>query len=604
MVTGGQDAVAGWIEKTMKLGSTFWFPRFTLVQHLLILSLTVLLPQVLLGSLIAWRYTSEQKMSLEREVTVIVRERVASLDRELEGIVGALQALATSPLIEQNDYGRFREQAIHLLSFRGTAIVMRDSAGRHIINTLQPAAAAPLQSTDADLLANDAVIFHTKAPAISNLYIGASTGRPFVNVGVPVIRDNEVRFVLAMAIDPVTLSDSLLRQTPKGWTGAIIDRKMLIIARSVAQERYVGQPASQPTTERLVGESGSFHGGATLEGAPVFSAYQTSALAGWTIVFAIPEKMLNAPLRDLWRTLLLMGLSAIALSLLGAFLYGGILRRSLGMLAHSARHVGRANFVAGGRTAVIEMDEVGRLLDMADADLKRKDAHQRTLLHELDHRVKNTLAIIQSLVTQSVRGSASPEHFREAIIGRVMALARSHEVLSAANWNEPELSAVARAILARESERVAFEGDRLSLEPRVVVAFAQIFHELLVNAEKHGSLSSPAGRVTLTCRLEGTSIQIRWIETSSEPPPVAAIKGLGTTIVRICIERQLGGVCHFEAAPEGLRFEATIPLRSELGLNATAMEQTPARKSEGGRTLEAAPTSASQTGAQTFIALD
>ena len=577
----------------MKIGSASWFPRFTLVQHLLILSLTVLLPQVLLGALIAWRYTSEQKMSLEREVIVIVRERVASLDRELEGIVGALQALATSPLIDQKDYRRFQDQAVHLLSFRGTAVVMRDRDGRHIINTLQRVGATPLQSTDPDLLANDAEIFLTKESAISNLYTGATTNRPFVNVGVPVIRDNQVRFVLAMAIDPVTLSDSLLRQTPKGWTGVIIDRKMLIIARSVDQERYVGQLASQPIRERLVGESGSFHGARTLEGEPVFSAYQKSALAGWTIVFAIPEKILNAPLHDLWRTLLLMGLSAIALSLLGAFLYGRILRQGLNRLAHSARHVGRANFVAGGPTAVIEMDEVGKLLALADADLKRKDAHQRTLLHELDHRVKNTLAIIQSLVTQSVRGSASPEHFREAIIGRVMALARSHEVLSAANWKDPELASVAGAVLARETERIHYEGDRVSLEPRVVVAFAQIFHELLANAEKHGSLSRPDGRVTLIWRLERADLHILWVETSSEPPDVAALKGLGTTIVRICVERQLGGTCRFEAAPEGLRFEASIPLVSELGVNGAAMAPLVHPTSEGGPLAGTAPTSAS-----------
>ena len=577
----------------MKLGSTYWFPRFTLVQHLLILSLTVLLPQVLLGTMIAWRYTNEEKVSLERAAVVMVRERAASLDRELEGIVGALQALATSPLIDMGDLTHFRNQAIQLLSFRGTAVVMRDRRGRHIINTLQTADAAPLTSTDADLLANDAVIFSTKVPAISNLYIGATTNRPFVNVGVPVIRDNEVRYVLAIAIAPSDLGKSLLRGAPADWTGAIIDRNMRIIARSVDQERFVGQNASQAVLDFVVGESGSFHGGLTLEGTPVFTAYKKSALSGWTVAFAIPETILNAPLGELWRTLLLMGLFAIALSLLGAFLYGRVLRRSLRTLARSARSVGRQDFVPGGPTAVIEMDEVGKVLALADADLKRKDAHQRTLMHELDHRVKNTLAIIQSLVTQSVRGSASPEHFREAINGRVMALARSHEVLSAANWKDPELASVAGAVLARESERIHFEGARVSLEPRVVVAFAQIFHELLANAEKHGCLSRPEGRVTLTWRLEGAAIHILWVETSMEPPQVASLKGLGTTIVRISIERQLGGTCQFEATPAGLRFEATVPLVSELGVNGSVLTRGAHPKNEGGPIAEAAPTSAS-----------
>ncbi len=565
----------------MKLRSAFWFPRFTLVQHLLILSLTVLLPQVFLGALIAGRYTSQHKLGLERAAIDAARDRSAGLDRELEGMIGALQALATSPLIDTNSFGRFRAEALQLLSFRGTAIVMRDRAGRHIINTLQPADAPALVSTDPDLLANDAVIFATKAPAVSNLYIGAVTKMLFVNVGVPVIRDNEVRYVLAIAVAPETLRNSLLSNTPEGWIGVILDRKMQVIARSTEQELFVGKLTARPMQELLVGESGSFHGGFSLEGLPIFSAYQKSLLAGWTVAFAIPEDMLHAPLRDLWRTLLLMGLSAIALSLLGAFLYGRILRRGLNMLARLARRVGRDDFSPGGPTDVREMDEVIKLLATADADLKLKDAHQRTLLHELDHRVKNTLAIIQSLVTQSVRGSTSPEHFREAIIGRVMALARSHEVLSAANWKDPELGSVAGAVLAREAERIHCEGDRVSLAPRVVVAFAQVFHELLANAEKHGALSRAEGRVTLTWRLEGGGLHILWIETSSEPPAVAALKGLGTTIVRICIERQLGGTCHFEAAPQGLRLEAIVPLVSDLGVNGAAMDPALATERKG-----------------------
>ena len=576
----------------MQYGSTYWFPRFTLVQHLLILSLTVLLPQVLLGTLIAWRYTSGQQQSLEQSAVIMARERGASMDRDLEGMIGALQALATSPLIDQYEFGRFREQAFQLLNFRGTAVVMRDRCARHIINTLQQADAPQLISTDPDLLANDARIFLTKAPSVSDLYVGAVAKKIYVNVGVPVIRDNEVRYVLSIVIAPETLRRSILRDTPKDWISVIIDRKMRIITRSVEEDRFLGLPASKSLREHATGESGSYHGALSLDGTPVFTAYERSQLSGWTVAFAIPETILNAPLHDLWRTLLLMWLSAIALSMLGALLYGRVLRRGLRMLARSAKRVGQADFIGRCQTAVIEMDELAKLLTQADADLKCKDVHQRTLLHELDHRVKNTLAIIQSLVTQSFRGSASSEHFREAIIGRVMALARSHEVLSAANWKDPDLASVAGAVLARESERIEVEGDRVNLAPRVVVPFAQIFHELLANAEKHGSLSRPDGRVTLTWRLQGSSLHFSWVETSAEPPTVAALKGLGTTIVRICVERQLGGSCRFEAAHDGLRFEAVVPLKSDLGLNATPINREGLPKNESRPMSEIAPTSA------------
>jgi two-component sensor histidine kinase len=162
-----------------------------------------------------------------------------------------------------------------------------------------------------------------------------------------------------------------------------------------------------------------------------------------------------------------------------------------------------------------------------------------------------------------------------------MALARSHEVLSAANWKDPELASVAEAVLARESARIHIEGDRLSLEPRVVVAFAQIFHELLVNAERHGALARPDGRVNLSWRREGGKLHLLWVETSSKPSDIEALQGLGTTIIRICIERQLGGVCRFEPEAAGLRFAATIPLHSDLGANAAVIEG-PGKAGQGG----------------------
>ena len=577
----------------MKLRSAFWFPRFTLIQHLTILSLTVLLPQVLLGALFAWRHTEEHRQTLEHVAVVLAKERSAALDRELEGMIGALQALATSPLIESGDLSGFRKQVTSVLRFRGSAIILRDRTGQQFLNTfLRPDEKLPI-STDPELMVAGEKVFQSRAPAFSNLYIGAVTQHPFLMAAVPVLRNGDVPYVLAIAISPDSLSQSILQGAPEGWVGSIVDRNMRIIARSVDQERFVGQLTGEAMRRRLTDESGGFHGAVSMDGTPMFVAYQRSALSGWSVHFLVPETILDAPLRDLWRTLLLMGVVAIAVSMLGAYLYGSMLRQSLSMIARAARCVGQDNFKPAGPTSVLEMDEVSSLLTQADADLKRKDEHQRTLLHELDHRVKNTLAIIQSLVTQSVRGSASPEHFREAIIGRVMALARSHEVLSAANWKDPELASVAGAVLAREAERIHYEGDRVSLEPRVVVAFAQIFHELLANAEKHGSLSRPDGRVTLIWRLERADLHILWVETSSEPPDVAALKGLGTTIVRICVERQLGGTCRFEAAPEGLRFEASVPLVSELGVNGAAMAPLVHPTSEGGPLAGTAPTSAS-----------
>jgi hypothetical protein len=151
-------------EKIMKLGSALWFPRFTLVQHLAILSLTVLLPQVLLGALFVWRQTEEHRQTLEHVAIVMAKERAAALDRELEGMIGALQALATSPLIESGDLSGFRKQVTSVLRFRGSAVILRDRTGQQFLNTfLRPDEKLPI-STDPELMAAGEKVFQPGFP--------------------------------------------------------------------------------------------------------------------------------------------------------------------------------------------------------------------------------------------------------------------------------------------------------------------------------------------------------------------------------------------------------------------------------------------------------
>jgi two-component sensor histidine kinase len=151
-----------------------------------------------------------------------------------------------------------------------------------------------------------------------------------------------------------------------------------------------------------------------------------------------------------------------------------------------------------------------------------------------------------------------------------MALARSHEVLSAVHWEWPELGEVAKAVLGRESARLVYSGPRVSLTPRAVVPFAQLFQELISNAERHGALARPSGIVSLLWRVdvENGQLLIDWVETATAPVDDKKADSLGLAIIRICIERQLGGSCHFEFLPTGMRFHARVPLESELGVNA------------------------------------
>jgi two-component sensor histidine kinase len=535
-----------------------------------VLCLCVLLPQAIMGGLLAWKYSQDQRSAMEHAAMELAIDRRGDLDRELSGMIATLQAIATSPAMAQGDFQGLDRQAREVVRLRGSLLIMRDRNGQQIINTNLPYGVPLPRSTDPALLETDAAILETRQPGVSDLYRGTVTGMPRVMVGVPVIIDGEARYVIDIGIEPEKLS-TYLHDLPDGWIASIVDRSHRVITRSVDLERYVGQLGTAEFRANLINDEGTFHRGRTLEGVSVFTAYQKSKLSGWTVSFAIPDSYLDLPMQALRRALLLMGGVAVFTSILFASLYGRLIGRSLRKLASAASHVGLDDFKSLGPSRVAEIDGLGHVLEQADADLKRKDRHHKTLLNELDHRVKNTLAILQSLVTLSLRTAESPEHFRIAISGRVNALARAHEVLSTANWDRPELVDVAHMILGRGPSRISYAGTRVRLSASAVVALAQCFQELLSNAQHHGALHEPEGSVALRWLLneERRTILLSWIETMPllEKPPNGFREGFGMQIVRICIERQLGGTCQFEFTDTGLNFTATIPLQSELGKN-------------------------------------
>ena len=132
---------------------------------------------------------------------------------------------------------------------------------------------------------------------------------------------------------------------------------------------------------------------------------------------------------------------------------------------------------------------------------KAAESRQKLLIDELNHRVKNTLATVQSLASQSARGASTPEAFRERFEGRLIALSKAHDQLTLHHWESAELRELLSASLAPyaggASERVVLRGEDVVLRPRAVLTLAMAIHELTTNAVKYGALSVPAGRVEI-----------------------------------------------------------------------------------------------------------
>ncbi len=204
------------------------------------------------------------------------------------------------------------------------------------------------------------------------------------------------------------------------------------------------------------------------------------------------------------------------------------------------------------------------------SERKRAEERQQVLLAELSHRVKNTLATVRSIATQTMRNARSLEAFTPMFNGRLGALAVAHGVLTHAGWGEVELGELVRGIVApyRSGRRdhIKFAGAPARLPPRQVVPMTLMLHELATNAAKYGALSSAAGCLRIAWTVDGAgearSVRLRWIESGGprvEPPPG---KGFGTALIERSMVYELDGTARIDYRPEGVRCELVFPLAS------------------------------------------
>lgn len=216
---------------------------------------------------------------------------------------------------------------------------------------------------------------------------------------------------------------------------------------------------------------------------------------------------------------------------------------------------------------------------------ERKVAEQRQklLMDELNHRVKNTLATVQSLASQTARGTLNPGAFRERFEGRLIALSKAHDQLTVHHWESADLRELLAGSLAPYAgpnpDRVILRGEDVVLRPRAVLTLAMAVHELTTNAAKYGALTLPGGRIEIRWQPaqsgEGRpTLRIDWLEQGGPPVAEPEQRGFGSRLVENSIAAELGGRVRLAFEPQGLRCEITIPLENAIvGFRTTGEER-------------------------------
>ncbi|KQT89027.1 sensor histidine kinase [Methylobacterium sp. Leaf466] len=284
---------------------------------------------------------------------------------------------------------------------------------------------------------------------------------------------------------------------------------------------------------------------------------------GWSVVARHEVDRALASVTDLRRMLLIFG-SLVALAGAGlAWLVAGRVARPLSDLAGAAAALGRDEpLPALSPPLVREGRAVADALVRASAELRRREVARRLLVDELNHRVKNTLATVQSLARQSLRaatGEAAQEG-RATFEARLFALASAHDVLTRESWASVDLADVVAAVIrpyrGGPAPRFALTGPEVRLSPRTALALSMAIHELCTNAAKYGALSTETGTVGIAWRVEpggeGQELHLTWREEGGPPVSLPDRRGFGSRLIERGLAAELRGATEIRFEPTGV----------------------------------------------------
>jgi PAS domain S-box-containing protein len=214
----------------------------------------------------------------------------------------------------------------------------------------------------------------------------------------------------------------------------------------------------------------------------------------------------------------------------------------------------------------------GLIRDVTDNKLAERQ--RELLVAELNHRVKNTLAIVQAIAAHTLHAS-SPRDFETAFISRLETLAKAHDLLTRSHWNGASLKDVVDTSLApfhgpEAKDRIATSGPNIWIAPNTAVTLALAFHELATNATKYGSLSNEAGLVQITWRvepeIEPREVQLRWRECGGPPLTAPTRKGFGSLLMERVLAYDAQGRTKLSFPASGFEFDLQLPLSDKVKL--------------------------------------
>ena len=539
-------------------------------RRLLLMALSLVIPATMFMALLARAEYADGRARYEQQLIATTRALTLATERQIGQGQSILQTLAVSPALIAGDIPAFERQARAAVQGGDGWIVLIDRGGQ-VVNTLLPPGEAPPRSS---LPPERWAAVRSGRTTISNLTLGAVSKEPIVAVDMPVIVDGELHDLAYIQSPRAFASIFAAQDIPASWTGTIVDREFRVVARSRDQERFQGRKASLDMRAAMARSNEGVLPSRTLDGVATLSAFSRSPSSGWAFIVGVPRAELN---RANWSSVGLLTLTSLVLLMIGVGV-SAVFSRDISVavrgLAVDARAVAAGEEIAVRQDDLLEIAEVRLALHDAAAQLRDREAEeqralqrQRLMINELNHRVKNTLATVQSLARQS-RGRPADTPGLAAFTERLMALARAHDLLTQSVWEGADLHDILHQTLEPYEDRAVLAGPTVALTPNAALALSMVFHELATNAVKYGALSTPDGTVTVVWHVDPLALHrltLHWEERGGPSVSPPSRTGFGSRLIAASLKSDLGGEARFDYRPTGLVCVLTLSLPRPRG---------------------------------------
>jgi len=530
--------------------------RMSLVHRLLSLVLVACLPGLAALIYSSLNLRDSRYQDANAEALRNAHFAVSEIEQIFEGIKGVLHTTSQSSEVRGGDFGACQQ---YLARVRAklpplTSIVIIEPSGEPRCFSEGSVPAINL---------SDRYYFRealtTRQFSVGDYTMSRLSGHRIIPVALPAVTGDHIDFVVGAGINLEWLGRQLReRGLAPGSAVTVADRNGIIIAREPNPEKFIG--TSIPTQSMYL--LSALPGTADVrsrDGIDRILGYIPAPYTsfGLYVSSGIARAEALGPIdRALRSSVLLFVLGSAAAFALAWLVGNSIIRRPLMQMVATAESWRRGQDGVRNRLDG-RNDEIGVLgqtfNSLMDENARREneraesEAGREILVHELAHRVKNTLATVQSIASMSFRNNQGPEalrHFQD----RLQALVRSHDLLTRHNWQHADLRDVAEAALAPAREdlahRFTLSGPPADLGPAIVVPIAMIFHELCTNSMKYGALSNGTGHVEVCWTREsverGNLICLTWSECDGPPVKLPEREGFGTRLIT-SLTQQLGG---------------------------------------------------------------